>query len=474
MNIVNVYDFQGPSGYFFNGIDSNLLDEFGKHNFLFNKTTSDLLKNKVGDIPNAYYNIISNKTILISDIKNEIDDIYLYNLNTNGNFKLFLGMSKDSKKIKKSCFSFISEKAKSYTRNNKNFYITIYSGLENEIDKYDILELYKECLIHNIPRNKVILLSNIIRPEKLVSKFKNKFKIHSDCDFLFLNFNEQLLFKGDELLDDSKSKFFIQKNELNNTKKYKYLFLNRRLRPHRLLILSLLSNDSLLDNNLVSFDFDYDNVDYFESYIKDNHYIKVDEYFNIKNFNKKLLNNNLVNNILIGFQKLKQINKKSLDVGDLNSIEGRHFEVDSKSLYSDSYFSIVGETEFFDNWKDYTTEKILKPIQQLHPFVVIGRPNCLKDLHEYGFKTFSEVWDESYDMEEDDNVRIDKIYKLIYSLSNKSISEWNDMYIRLQPILIHNQNLLKQFSGSIKKIEIEYKLINLLSNEPIQNYQKLL
>ena len=319
-------------------------------------------------------------------------------------------------------------------------------------------------MIYNIPRNKVILFSNIIRPEKLINKFKNKFKIKTDNDFLFFNFNEQLLFKGDELLDINRQEFFIQKNELKNIKKHKYLFLNRRLRPHRLLILSLLAHDSLLDDNLVSFDFEYDDVSYFENYIKNNHYIKVDEYFDIKTFKKKLLNEELVLKVLNGFNILKEKKKLQLDVSDLNSIEGRNFEVDSKSLYENSYFSIIGETEFFDDWKDYTTEKIIKPIQQLHPFVVIGRPHSLLDLQKYGFKTFSEFWDESYDNEEDDNIRIYKVYQLIYSLINKSISEWSNMYIKLQPILIHNQNLLKELAGSRQKIEIEYKLINLLSS----------
>lgn len=474
MKIINVYDFKGPNGYFFNALDFDLLDVFKEYDFTFDKHTLDNVKDRIGNVANLNHNIVSNDNSLLYDIDINSNDIYFYNLNTNGNFKLFLGMDKDSNEIKKSCFNFISEKAKSYLKSHKNFYITIYSGLENEIDKYDILKLYNECLIYNIPRNKVILFSNIIRPEKLINKFKNKFKIKTDNDFLFFNFNEQLLFKGDELLDINRQEFFIQKNELKNIKKHKYLFLNRRLRPHRLLILSLLAHDSLLDDNLVSFDFEYDDVSYFENYIKNNHYIKVDEYFDIKTFKKKLLNEELVLKVLNGFNILKEKKKLQLDVSDLNSIEGRNFEVDSKSLYENSYFSIIGETEFFDDWKDYTTEKIIKPIQQLHPFVVIGRPHSLLDLQKYGFKTFSEFWDESYDNEEDDNIRIYKVYQLIYSLINKSISEWSNMYIKLQPILIHNQNLLKELAGSRQKIEIEYKLINLLSNEPIQNYQKLL
>lgn len=474
MNIVNVYDFQGPNGYFFNGIDFELLDEFKLVNFKFNKETSDIIQNKIGPISNAYYNILSEENILVSDIKDLNKNLYLYNLNTNGNLKLFLGMDKKSQKIKKSGFHFISKKVLEYVKQYKNFYITIYSGLENEIDKFDILELYLECLNLNIPRNKIIFFSNNINPQKIVNLFKNKFKIKSDKDFLFINYNEQLLFKGDELLDVSKKNFFVQPNEILTTKKNKALFLNRRLRPHRLVILSLLANDSLLDNNLISFDFDYDDVSYFERYIKENHYIRVDEYFDSKNFEKKLLNSKLVSNVLSGFNILKSKKKLSLDVSDLNSIEGRYFEVDSKYLYENSYFSIVGETEFFDDWKDYTTEKIIKPIQQLHPFVLVGRPNSLKDLREYGFKTFSDFWDESYDSIEDNNIRIQKVYDVIKTLINKSISEWEDIYIKLQPILLHNKKILEKYAGCNQKILAEQKLINILSNESIQNYQKLL
>ena len=43
-----------------------------------------------------------------------------------------------------------------------------------------------------------------------------------------------------------------------------------------------------------------------------------------------------------------------------------------------------------------TTEKILKPIQQYHPFILLGMYG-LQNLRNLGFKTFDSVWDESYD-----------------------------------------------------------------------------
>ena len=474
MNIVNVYDFKGPHGYFFNGIDFDLLDEFKILNFKFNNDTINEVQKKVGAISNAYYNVLSEEIQLVSDIDEFEKKIYLYNLNTNGNLKLFLGLDKNSKKIKKSGFHFISKKALGYLREHKNFYITIYSGLEHELDKNDILELYSECLNLNIPRNKIIFFSNIIDSEKIINLFKNKFNIKSKNDFLFLNFNEQLLFKGDELANDLKKECFIQENEINEIKENKCLFLNRRLRPHRLIILSLLANDSLLENNLISFDFDYDDVSYFKQYVKDNHYIRVDEYFRASTFDSRLLDKEFVSKILNGFEILKSKNKMVLDVNNLNSIEGRHFEVDSKYLYENSYFSVVGETEFFDDWKDYTTEKIIKPIQQLHPFVLVGRPHSIRDLQKYGFKTFNKWWDESYDSIEDNNIRIVKVYEVIKNLINKSTSEWQSIYKEIKPILIHNQSLLKEYAGSKQKILAEKKLINILSNESIQKNTKLL
>ena len=45
----------------------------------------------------------------------------------------------------------------------------------------------------------------------------------------------------------------------------------------------------------------------------------------------------------------------------------------------------------------------------LHPFFVVGNPHTLKKIKRLGFKTFSMLWDESYDNELDLNTRIEKI-----------------------------------------------------------------
>ena len=58
----------------------------------------------------------------------------------------------------------------------------------------------------------------------------------------------------------------------------------------------------------------------------------------------------------------------------------------------------------------------MKPIMNFHPFFVVGNPFTLKRLKELGFKTFSDVWDESYDNELDMKIRVGMIVEEVKKL----------------------------------------------------------
>jgi hypothetical protein len=81
---------------------------------------------------------------------------------------------------------------------------------------------------------------------------------------------------------------------------------------------------------------------------------------------------------------------------------------------------IVAET-VFDDKKIHLTEKVFKPIVMCQPFILYAGPGSLEYLRYYGFRTFSDIWDESYDLESDHDVRGAMIAKLI-----KSLCELND------------------------------------------------
>jgi len=148
-------------------------------------------------------------------------------------------------------------------------------------------------------------------------------------------------------------------------------------------------------------------------------------------------------------------------------------ELDNIKLYKESYFSLVAETEFFGKWNGSTTEKIIKPIQQLHPFIILGSPYTLKYLKSYGFKTFSEVWDESYDNEVVNSKRLLKVYNLFKKLNKKTDDEWLVILKKIKNILIYNRNLLKNYSYKNNELVIS-NFKKYLQDEHIQENPKLL
>ena len=52
------------------------------------------------------------------------------------------------------------------------------------------------------------------------------------------------------------------------------------------------------------------------------------------------------------------------------------------------------------------------------PFVIVGTQGSLRYLRSYGFKTFGDLWDESYDDEPDNSKRIAKIAQVLKQLEN--------------------------------------------------------
>jgi len=99
----------------------------------------------------------------------------------------------------------------------------------------------------------------------------------------------------------------------------------------------------------------------------------------------------------------------------------------------------VSETVFFGR-KNHLTEKTFKPIAMGMPFVITGTQGSLAYLREYGFKTFGDIWDESYDLEQDDFKRLEKIANLLKELDSKTREEKQEIFSRCIPIIKHNWN----------------------------------
>jgi hypothetical protein len=73
------------------------------------------------------------------------------------------------------------------------------------------------------------------------------------------------------------------------------------------------------------------------------------------------------------------------------------------------------------------------------PFVIVGTRGSLEYLRSYGFHTFGDIWDESYD-QADDDVRIEKIAKLLKHLDELSTAEKQKVFESAHEVIAHNWN----------------------------------
>jgi hypothetical protein len=123
-----------------------------------------------------------------------------------------------------------------------------------------------------------------------------------------------------------------------------------------------------------------------------------------------------------------------------------------RGYQKNSLVNIITETYFFSNII-HITEKTFKPIAFMQPFVMVGSYGSLQHIKEMGFKTFSEFWDESYDLEKDDVKRFTMVMSVI-----ESIASWPD-HVKID------------FTYAVKDI-VEYNLkhLNSMPNKEIDDF----
>jgi len=100
--------------------------------------------------------------------------------------------------------------------------------------------------------------------------------------------------------------------------------------------------------------------------------------------------------------------------------------------------------------RQHLTEKTFKPICLRMPFIIVGTQGSLAYLRSYGFRTFGELWDESYDDEPNDTVRIECIASLLRNLDKLPTQDKQDLFDQAQEIIEHNYQHF--YSGTFEQI----------------------
>jgi hypothetical protein len=115
--------------------------------------------------------------------------------------------------------------------------------------------------------------------------------------------------------------------------------------------------------------------------------------------------------------------------------------------YIDTYFSLVTET-VFDYPYSFRTEKIWKPVAMAHPFVVAGNRGFYRDLHNMGFRTFGHLIDESFDLIENNQDRIQRVAQTVENLCEQDLASFlKECYT----VCKYNQQHLAQLQDTTRK-----------------------
>jgi len=448
-NLNIIYDFRGPNDWIPNALNYYYSQKYFEKDFASDfELQNHFFKNFVQpSVFNVFLNsdhLLFNKLTIHEYLNNTKykNDVCFYLVEPFGNFNHFLG--KQFGGFSESCFiDFISKDSLDNIKTNDNFYLIINYGTEGVFpidffsNLYEILEKYK------IPENKVILLSSAVDIEILHKKVRN----HNPKKVKMVYWPWSLRFKSKELkeiYDGVDYKFWddidqqnsiVKVDDLNSSiRKNKFLLMNRRLRPQRMILLCLLGLD-FIKENLVSYDislFDRENdLSFYLHHAGDD----IGEELYKKSF--EIINNK----------------KEIIDFDDINSVWGFNFE--NKEAYLNSYINICTETNFYEDGL-YLSEKTWKPIGHLQPFIQVNKAGALKELQNIGFKTFSPFINENYDNEEDDKLRIKMISDEILRLNSLSIDEIHNWYESIKDILIHNQSLLFKYAESKQDTEREF------------------
>lgn len=112
--------------------------------------------------------------------------------------------------------------------------------------------------------------------------------------------------------------------------------------------------------------------------------------------------------------------------------------------YNQTCYEIVNEGLNLEQVQDdafFLTEKFIKPITMKHPFLMVNTKHSVKKLQDFGFKTFNNFIDESYDNCEHYKERVHAILKTVKKLD---LVESQKFYNNTREICQHNlDNLLK-------------------------------
>lgn len=454
-NFYLVFDFEGGDDFIPNGLNYDTTDILFEHHGFINNDVVDYYFKHYTQIPvlkemlNIHHDMIDKISLSKYEeyFEENPENTFIYPIEPFANLDHVLG--NEYSYNKKPFTEYMSEKSLELIRDEKSkFFLLVNFCNEGTLRHYTFKNLYEILDEAGIPPKKFIFVSAAADVVSLHDTYAYLAGIPYDGRFKCMYHTWSLgmkVWEAKHILEETPDNRQINIDQKHSTlpiyedldknkiRGNKFIYLNRRMRDHRVLLLSLLGPE-FIKENLVSYDWEWCNdateIDFFTRRV-------IDKYWEHGLENMKYLEENLP--------------KSWVDYEDVTSTIG--FGCENKEPYLDSYINITSETNFFDAGV-YFSEKTWKPILNLQPFISINYHNSLDYLKELGLKTFSPFIDESYDKIANPAERIATIYEEIMRLNALPIEEIHNWYYSIMDILKYNREHLLTFTGD-KLIELQ-------------------
>ncbi len=303
---------------------------------------------------------------------------------------------------------------------NKVGYLMITILYESYFSDNFLLAMTNYFKRKNVPLSQVIYVSNCANGKEIYEDFCQRHSLIPEINIEY--FPTFRVDKTDVAQVIDKYKFVHYRP---GPREKTFLNFNRRYSDHRLIFYTAMSKKNLLDQFFISMS----NIQ------PENNRTYVD---NVKyTASKYPMFEFTEQDILEANKHLPLI----LDNTNFNSYPMENTVDAVEYFYKNSLINIVSETFFFDK-QIHITEKTFKPIAFKQPFIMLGSYGSLKHLHDLGFKTFSQFWNEDYDNIQDNAQRMLEVLKIV-----DDVSKWSS-----------DQKI--KFSQDVKEI-IEYNFLHL-------------
>ena len=135
-------------------------------------------------------------------------------------------------------------------------------------------------------------------------------------------------------------------------------------------------------------------------------------------------------------------------VGEANA-PMHSYQLDLFEECSQSLLYVVTETVATGR-RNHLTEKTFKPIALKMPFVLVSTAHSLEYLRSYGFRTFGDIWDETYDTILDDEVRYNAIARTLRDIDELPLRCRQRLLREAQAVCEHNYEHF--YSGGFERI----------------------